>query len=218
MPQLLIGATTDYRKGTIDEATWHKRIEARRGYRLRPKGRPDLEGHVRLLCPASDGAYTGRCELKPASIRSTDAGTLRFPVTDAQRLRPPTVCTQQTSTFPPDAGGKLVQELQYGSPEWAAIYATLRNGVEGFNGQVKDGAGSALGDPTRRRIRGIAPQSLFAALLIAATNLKNIRSFLRSARPDASGTLRRTRKRRRSTPPIQKWAPPVPALSGAPPT
>ena len=186
-------------------------------YRLRPKGRPDREGHVRLLCPASDGAYTARCELKPASIKRTNARTVHIPLTDALQLRPPVVCTQQSTTFPPEAGAKLLQELHYGSAEWSATYGTLCNGVEGFNGQGKDGAGSALADPSRRRIRGTAAQSLLAALVIAATNLANIHSFQRNARPDADGTLRRRRKRRRSTRPIQNWAPHVPTLSGAPP-
>jgi hypothetical protein len=75
----------------------------------------------------------------------------------------------------------------------------LRNTIEGTNGVLKDGAHGALGDTRRRRIRGIAAQSLFTALLITATNIRSIQSFLRHAAPDATGTLRRARKRRRTT-------------------
>ena len=56
----------------------------------------------------------------------------------------------------PEAGAKFHQELLFGSEEWHATYATLRNGIEGFNGFVKDGAHEALDDPERRRVRGVA--------------------------------------------------------------
>lgn len=119
-------------------------------------------------------------------------------------------------TFPPTAGGKLEQDMHYGSPEWAIRYNTLRNTIEGMNGIAKDGAYAALGDPSPRRIRGVAAQSLFAALLLMATNIAAIASFLRQARPDGRGTLRRPRRRRRTTAPLGSWTPVVAARSGAP--
>ena len=63
-------------------------------------------------------------------------------------------------------------------PEWQAVYGTLRNGVEGMNGFVKDGARGALDDPERRWIRGVAPQSLFVAFLLFSANLRKIDSIL----------------------------------------
>jgi hypothetical protein len=67
----------------------------------------------------------------------------------------PKVCTQQSVTVPPEAGAKYVQELPHESPEWHAMYATLRNSNEGMNGFIKDGAREAVDDPERRRIRGV---------------------------------------------------------------
>ena len=60
--------------------------------------------------------------------------------------------------FPPTAGAKFAQELHYGSDEHTAVYATLRNTIEGLNGVAKDGAYEALGDATRRRIGGSPPR------------------------------------------------------------
>jgi hypothetical protein len=181
------------------------------------KARPDAEGHVRRLCPASDGAYTARCDLKPRSIERTNTKLTRIPVTDALRQHRQRVCDQQSATFPPEVGAKLAQDLLYGIPKHAAVYASLRNAVEGMNGIAKDGGYAALADPTRRRIRGVAPQSLFVALLLMATNLRAIQSFLNHARPGADGVLRRPRKRRRTSPSLSYWTSKVAAWSGAPP-
>jgi uncharacterized protein (DUF2236 family) len=92
----------------------------------------------------------------------------------------------------------------------------LRNTIEGLNGIAKDGAYAALGDPSRRRIRGIAPQSVFTALLLMATNVKAIVSFLQRAVRDTAGVPRRPRKRRRTSRSITEWTPTIPARSGAP--
>src|SRR5664280_692425 len=83
---------------------------------------------------------------------------LRIPVTAAVTDHPPPICTQQSVTVPPEAGAKFAQPLLYGSDEWQAAYATLRSTNEGMNGFLKDGATEALGDPQRRRIRGVAAQ------------------------------------------------------------
>jgi hypothetical protein len=217
MPQQLIQATIDYRNKRTDHATWQARLEARRAHQARPKGNPDAEGSQRVLCPASDGAYTGRCELKPRSIKNTDTKLTRIPVTDELRLAPPKVCRQQSITVPPDAAAKLRHNLDYGLPEWSTTYHGLRNSVEGMNGVAKNGAYAALADPTRRRIRGVMAQSIFTALLIMATSINQIDSFLKNARPDSEGTLRRPRKRRRASRPLSDWSPSVTQRSGAPP-
>ena len=73
---------------------------------------------------------------------------------------------QTAITIPPDAGARYRQDLPYGSPAWQARYATLRNTIEGLNGYAKDPAHQALGQPARRRVRGIAACSLFTALLL----------------------------------------------------
>jgi len=152
-----------------------------------------------------------RCDLKPASVGPKTQGCLRIPVTAAVTDHPPTICTQQSITVPPEAGAKFAQPLLYGSDEWQASYATLRSTNEGMNGYLKDGARKALGDPQRRRIRGVAAQSVFVSLLLCAANLRKIDGFFIQAAVEAAGTVRR-RPRRRRTRAIDEWLP------GQPPT
>ena len=53
----------------------------------------------------------------------------------------------------------------------------MRNTIEGLNGLVKDPAHEALAQPARRRVRGIAAQSIFTALLLMAANIRKIRAW-----------------------------------------
>jgi len=86
-----------------------------------------------------------------------------------------------------------------------------------MNGYVKDGAHEALADPTRRRIRGVAAQSVFAALLLFAANLRKIDSFLTEEAVIDAGGMRRIRRRRKGRP-LRDWHPaPGFAESPAPP-
>jgi len=211
IPKVLIEATIDLRNGTIDDATYRARLEERWKFLVLPKAGPDAEGHVRLRCPASNPAPVARCDLKPASVGPKTQGRVRIPVTAAVTSHPPTICSQQSVTVPPEAGAKLAQPLLYGSEEWRAAYATLRSTNEGMNGFLKDGAREALGDPQRRRIRGVAAQSVFVALLLCAANLRKIESFLAQRAAEAAGTARR-RPRRRRTRALDEWFPEVPPL------
>src|SRR6202007_273940 len=90
---------------------------------------------------------------------------------------PPRLCSQTTITIAPDVGARYRQDLPYASPAWHARYATLRNTIEGLNGYAKAPARQALGQPARRRVRGIAACSLFTALLLIAANIRKIRSW-----------------------------------------
>jgi hypothetical protein len=191
IPKVLIEATIDLRKGAIDKSTYQARLVERWKYLVLSKAGPDSEGHVRLRCPASNPAPVARCDLKPASVRTSTQGRLRIPVTATVVDRPPTICTQQSITVPPEAGAKFVQPLLYGSEEWKAAFATLRSTNEGMNGYLKDGAREALGDPQRRRIRGVAAQSVFVSLLLCAANLRKIGGFLIHAAAEAAGAVRR---------------------------
>jgi hypothetical protein len=178
MPETLISATADFRNGTIDEETWHARIEERRRYAIRPRSRPDEGGHVRMHCPAAGPNPTARCVLKPASEGESKTTRTRIPVTGALAAFPPKICTQQSVTLPPEAGAKFAQAMPHGTEEWRAHYATLRSANEGMNGFVKDGANEALDDPERRRIRGVAAQSVLVAFQFFAANLRKIGQFL----------------------------------------
>ena len=164
MPESLINATVDFRKGVIDESTHAARIEERRRYQMRPKARPDDDGHVRMVCPAAGPAPQVRCELKPKSEGGDGKARTRIAVTDVLRLHQPKVCTQQSVTVPPEIGAKHTQELPHESPEWHAMYSTLRNSERGHE-RLHQGRGQggrrrprASEDPGRRgpeRPRGL---------------------------------------------------------------
>jgi hypothetical protein len=73
--------------------------------------------------------------MKKTSMRFTAKPTV---VPTASPVDPPLVCAQQSITMPPEAGAKHGQALPFESPEWSNAYHTLRNGVEGTNGYLKD--------------------------------------------------------------------------------
>jgi hypothetical protein len=109
-------------------------------------------------------------------------------------------------TIAPEQGAKLAQELAYGTEEWHARYSTLRNSIEGMNGYVKDGAHEALADPTRRRMRGVTAQSIFAAFLLFGANLRKIDSFLAEEAVIKVGRMKRIKRRRKGRS-LQDWHP-----------
>jgi hypothetical protein len=117
-------------------------------------------------------------------------------VTDVLRTHTPKICAQQSITLPPSAGAKYTQDLLHESEKWHGVYSTLRNSVEGVNGFIMDGAREAVDDPERRRIRGVAPQSVFVAFLLCAANLRKVETYLAEEEAEADGSVRRLRPRR----------------------
>jgi hypothetical protein len=173
MPQALVSATADLRAGTIDRVTYQARIAARAPYRLKRKDGPDADGYERRSCPALGEHPRLMCPLREASLSPRDG---RMKVLDPP-ADPPKVCGQVAITIAPDVGARHRQALPFASEEWARRYATLRNTIEGLNGFLKDPAHEALAQPARRRVRGIAAQSIFCALLLMAANLRKIRAY-----------------------------------------
>ena len=74
----------------------------------------------------------------------------------------------------------------------------MRNTIEGLNGYAKDTAHQALAQPGRRRVRGIAAQSVFTALLLIAANIRKIRAWRALTDRDKTGITRRAQRRRTS--------------------
>jgi hypothetical protein len=194
MPEPLITATAGLRAKAIDPSTYDTRIAARRPYQLKRKDGPDADGYQRLSCPAAGNHPRLICPLREASLTPRDGRAKIFDPPDD----PPKVCRQAAITIPPGAGARYRQDLPYASPAWHARYATLRNTIEGLNGFVKDPAHEALAQPARRRIRGIAAQSLFCALLLMAANLRKIRAWRALTTQDKTSVARRARRRRTS--------------------
>ncbi len=173
LPEPLITATTGLRGHAITRDLYDQQIAARCPYQLKRKDGPDADGYQRLSCPAL-GAHPGLiCPLRQASLSPRDGR----PKVLQPPQEPPRLCRQTAITIAPDVGARYRQDLPYGSPAWHARYATLRNTIEGLNGYAKDPAHQALAQPARRRVRGIAAQSLFTALLLIAANIRKIRAW-----------------------------------------
>ena len=165
-----------------------------RPYQLKRKDGPDADGYQRLSCPAACTHPGLICPLREASLSPRDgrAKVLQPPP------QPPRLCRQTAITIAPDIGARYRQDLPYGSPAWHARHATLRNTIEGLNGYAKDPAREALAQPARRRVRGIAAQSIFTALLLTAANIRKIRAWRALTARDKTRITRRARRRRTS--------------------
>ncbi len=191
LPEPLITATTRLRDHAITRELYGQQITARRPCQLKHKDGPGADGYQRLSCPAT-GTHPGLiCPLRPASLSPRDgpAKVLQPPP------EPPRICTQTAITIAPDTGARYRQDLPYGSPAWHRSYATLRNTIEGLNGLVKDPAHEALAQPARRRVRGIAAQSIFTALLLMAANIRKIRAWRNLTTRDKTRITRRAQRR-----------------------
>ena len=196
LPQALITATTRLRDHAITGDLYHQQIAARCPYQLKRKDGSDTDGYQRLSCPALGRHPALMCPLRAGSLSPRDgrAKALQPPP------EPPRICRQTAVTIAPDTGARYRQDLPYGSPAWHQTYATLRNTIEGLNGLIKDPAHEALAQPARRRVRGIAAQSLFTALLLMAANIRKIRAWRALTAGDKTAIARRARRRRTSLP------------------
>ena len=193
-PEPLITATTRLRDHAISPGLYDQQITARRPYQLKHKDGPGADGYQRLTCPATGHHPRLTCPLRQASLTPRDGR----PKVLQPPPEPPRLCTQTAITIAPDAGARYRQDLPYGSPAWHARYATLRNTIEGLNGYAKDTAHQALAQPARRRVRGIAAQSIFTALLLMAANIRKIRAWRALTARDKTRITRRARRRRAS--------------------
>ena len=196
LPEPLITATTRLRDHAITRDLYAQQITARAAYQLKHKDGPDTDGYQRLTCPALGRHPALMCPLRADSLSPRDgrAKALQPPA------EPPRICRQTAITIAPDIGARYRQDLPYASPAWHARYATLRNTIEGLNGYVKDPAHQALAQPGRRRVRGIAAQSLFTALLLVAANIRKIRAWRALTAAGKTAIANRARRRRASLP------------------
>ena len=194
LPEPLITATARLRDHLITREHYGQQITARAAYQLKRKDGPDTDGYQRLSCPATGGHPGLMCPLRQASLSPRDGR----PKVLQPPPEPPKICTQTAITIAPDTGARYRQDLPYASPAWHARYAALRNTIEGLNGLVKDPAHEALAQPARRRVRGIAAQSVFTALLLMAANIRKIRSWRALTARDKARITQRARRRRAS--------------------
>ena len=193
-PENLLNASIDHRKGLIDDATWHLRVQERSLYMLRRKEKPDENGNVPMMCPAIGPQAKAECPLRevhPQSSKKVKPEILNAPSED-QRDR---ICRQTSVVFPVTEGQKLRQELVYGSEEWLAAYRHDRNTVESWNREFKHES-SSIAAPSRRRMRGLGAAQFMFVLEIVQQNFARIASFLeKAAKIKPIPTKRRRRDR-----------------------
>lgn len=216
-------------------------MTARDTYRARFKGSND-SGTQRWGCPASGAHPAIMCANKPRSEEDKFIGGPVLGVRLKDRIYPdpstqtsdiwPKPCRQESVTVntrpvfgevsPGDdetqnvAAARYAQDLIFGTDEHTDTYNVLRQSQEGFHGFAKDDAYEALGTPGKRRVRGLAAQSLFAAFLLAAAGIRKIRRFLSNAIPDERGDLYIKRVTRTGDHATTHYPPGTPGARGDP--
>jgi hypothetical protein len=210
MPQHLVDATKDYRADRLTHEEYQRLLRERLVYRARLRETLSAT-KSRLGCPASGtaGKAPVMCSLKPSSeVQKTKliAG-IRLAVRD--RIVPdprktmngvlPTSCSTDTQTLDmekhPDYA-KFAQDLQFGTDLHTDTYNTLRQSQEGMHGFSKDDAKEALATPGLRRVHGIAANSFFAAVLLAAAGIRKVNTFTRLHKVDQDGHWYLPRRKR----------------------
>ena len=143
---------------------------------------------TRLAEVARDEALgMGKSEKDAAALARKADGTL------------PKCCTQDSVSVRREVLAKHRQPLVYGSREHKSVYRNARNARnarEGFHGFAKDPAEENVASPGLRRKRGLAAQSIYAAIGMAVAGIRKIVSFLEHMREDEQGNWYVPRKPR----------------------
>lgn len=205
IPEQLRTVLDDYRNGLISHETMLKRLNAREKFQLMTKQNPNTNGvGERLGCRAADHSLSVSCCHKPNSAtpraKTTKDGApvliagpdlrprIALPETEMTNGLPPTICQKQWVTISPDDNAKYRQAIPVGDRH-TDIYNRLRQSQEGDHGFAKDESKEAIGTPGRRRVKTKVAQHLFIAFMLAAANLRKIRTFLAKAVEDHAGDL-----------------------------
>ena len=199
MPQILITAVADFRAKQITYKTYLARLAGRRQYELVTKQNPKKGSGERVGCRAADHSLTVSCAQKPASQierltvdfegELTDIRPIiELPIAAITHGHAPRICQCQTMTLKPTDGAKFRQAIPIGDKH-TDIFNRLRQSQEGMHGFAKDQAKEAIGSSARRRIRTKVAQQLFVAFLIAAANIRKIRTFVEKADLDKHNNL-----------------------------
>lgn len=142
-----------------------------------------------------------------ADEREKAKKTLRVPATTAKFTAPKEeeareICTNKHSVSVPlrstmgtgrdSKPFNIAKYLQTGpsweSEEWAAIYHTARNSIEGTNAHIKDGNGVSLAQHSKRLLRSFAGQAFLVGFIVLSHSLRVLNSFLeRMERADLDG-------------------------------
>jgi hypothetical protein len=211
MPQPLINASIDYRADRITDTVYQARIDQRARFAFRPKQAPNAQGNTAWMCPARGPGATASCALADTGRPVNLGMPTRLGLTPVRRPpeHPDICCTNRSSITIPIAPtsddnakiAKYFQDFPYQSAAWQAAYQPARSTIEGYNGYVKTPTEEDLEQPARRRIRGYAFNALAVALMVMASNIRKIGSWVRSRDTEPTATPTATRARRRNSMP-----------------
>jgi hypothetical protein len=195
-PRPLLQLSPLARDASPEQTATHDRqtAEAAR-YKLGRITSDDPDGYHRVICPAVAGKL--RCPLRPQSM----ALDRQRPEILTPPQHPPTSCTQQTLTVPPQVHAKTAQKHDYPSAAHRRSYAR-RTAAERTFSTAKDPASNDI----RRgwcRLTGLTALTLFTACLLVVRNQRVLTAFAARQALDtqraAAGLPPATRRRRRKT-------------------
>lgn len=209
MPDSLINAVKDFRDGLIDFDTCRARVAERSGYAARLKAVANPDGRERFMCPAAGTCPTATCSHKPVPVTIGTNTRRTITVTNnAAQTGPdgttavPVFCGQASHILPSDVAmrwARYRQPFPYFGDWWFLRYRSGRSTMEGHNGFAKDPGFEDLEEAGKRRMRGGALNSIFAAFLVYAANVRKIKSFIDYAKvtqaPSGRWVIHRPRKR-----------------------
>jgi len=163
----------------LPRARWRKAVQRRERYHLREREAPRSNGSQAFKCPALNPGATVRCPLRKDQSSWADQGLTAIKEQDLP-AEPGPVCTNKASvTIPVEAGAKYAQAVPFQSARWQDVYHTPRNTIEGRNKWLKKSDAGAIAAPERRQMRGMAAQTLFIAMMVAADNLRVVERYRR---------------------------------------
>jgi hypothetical protein len=177
MPTTLQNASKNHVNGTIDAATYERRIQARVPFELRPKGKPDDQGRIRMMCPAVGASPTVLCPLRTLPADDINSASPRV-AKDGLPDSPDKICTQQSVTFDKYDGLRERQAITYGSTAWQKFHTHARNSAESLNVSINSHVFESLDDASRRTARGFAAAQVFVTILLSNYNLRTIAAFM----------------------------------------
>jgi len=204
-PMDLLDATVQMDEQIIDQPTYKARIEERRAYRVKPKEKPDEDGHYPVVCPAYGPGATIECPIlrgkpHPKASKKAKPTTLRENIP----LMPDKICTQSSVTFTAFDGVEYEQPGHYGDDEWHERYKHDRNSIESMNDYLKSGP-EAMKDSSRRQLRGLAAQSYILTMMYVSANLRKIARFLRDAQRKPKPTPIQRKRDRKGLSNYARW-------------
>lgn len=212
----LLNATRDLRLGNLDadgaKISWDEygdRLAQRARFMVQANGRPRPDGAARVMCPAAGPNPTVACPLRESKAAPDKVFGL-WPISKkdlpSQDHRGPvcsnaggTVTVQPNELFP-----RYHQDMQFGTREWGELFGVARQSIESMNYQLKNASKGNARAGERRRVRGLAAQTLFVAALAVGVNLRKIEMWLAAEPPvldsrERGRPLERRRDRRRDS-------------------